>query len=120
MLLLTTYDNTKPTIGCQPLDCDHFLSIRLGGQNKAGIDSLVIHWPSGLIQTINDVRLNQLNTIEEDNGIQALGQVVWTDPPFPTQFDDVTVYFDAKEGNGALQGFNGQVFAHTGLITNQS
>ena len=91
-----------------------------GIEEGVEVDSLIVRWPSGIVQTITDLRLNQLNTIEEDNGIQALGQVVWTDPPFPTQFDDVTVYFDAKEGNGALQGFNGQVFAHTGLITNQS
>ena len=46
--------------------------------------------------------------------------VVWTVPAFPTKFDDVTVYFDATQGNGALSGFTGNVYAHTGVITNQS
>lgn len=50
----------------------------------------------------------------------SIGQVVWTEPFFPTQDDDVTVYFDASEGNMALDGFNGQVYAHTGVITTDS
>lgn len=47
-------------------------------------------------------------------------QVVWTDPDFPTQSDDIILYFDAAEGNGALAGYNGDVYAHMGLITDQS
>ena len=27
-------------------------------------------------------------------------QVVWTDPPFPSIDDQVTLYYDATEGNG--------------------
>jgi hypothetical protein len=46
--------------------------------------------------------------------------VVWTVPAFPTKYDDVTVYFDATQGNGALSGFTGDVYAHTGVITNLS
>lgn len=48
------------------------------------------------------------------------GQVVWTEPTFPTQNDDITVFFDASEGNAALKGFSGEIYAHTGVITNQS
>jgi len=51
---------------------------------------------------------------------QSNAQVVWTEPPFPTKFDDVTVYFDASQGNGALAGFQDDVYAHTGVITNES
>lgn len=47
-------------------------------------------------------------------------QVVWTEPAFPTQFDDVTIYYDASQGNAALEGFTGDVFAHTGVITSES
>ncbi len=50
----------------------------------------------------------------------AIAQVVWTEPPFPTQVDDITLYFDAAEGNAALEGFSGTVYAHTGVITSQS
>src|SRR5690606_8960272 len=45
---------------------------------------------------------------------------VWTEPAFPTQFDDITVYYDATQGNGALAGFQGDVYAHCGLITSES
>lgn len=48
------------------------------------------------------------------------GQVVWTDPPFPTQQDDIILYFDATEGNGGLEGYTGNVYGHMGLITNNS
>lgn len=42
-------------------------------------------------------------------------QVVRTYPLFPTQDDNVTVYFDATQGNGALAGYGGTVYAHTGV-----
>src|ERR1044071_9393630 len=44
-------------------------------------------------------------------------QVVWSYPLFPTQNDNITVYFDATQGNGALAGFSGTVYAHTGVTT---
>jgi len=52
--------------------------------------------------------------------IKAEAQLIWTIPAFPTQTDDVTVYFDASQGNGALAGFQGDVYAHTGVITTAS
>ena len=48
------------------------------------------------------------------------GPVVYTEPAFPSIFDTVTVFFDATEGNAALAGFTGTVYAHTGLITDRS
>lgn len=50
----------------------------------------------------------------------CMGQVVWTEPSFPSQLDDVTIYFDASKGNQGLKDFTGNVYAHTGVITNQS
>ena len=50
----------------------------------------------------------------------ATAQVVVTVPEFPTENDSIVVIFDATEGDGGLQGFNGDVYAHTGVITNQS
>ena len=47
-------------------------------------------------------------------------QVVSFEPSFATQYDSVTVYFDATQGNGALEGYTGRVFLHTGVITSQS
>lgn len=50
----------------------------------------------------------------------ASAQVVYTDPAFPTIDRPVTIFFDATEGNGGLAGFTGDVYAHTGVITNLS
>lgn len=46
-------------------------------------------------------------------------QVVWTDPPFPSVEDQVTLYYNATQGNGALEGII-PVYIHTGLITSNS
>ncbi|MBK8503264.1 MAG: hypothetical protein IPL46_14220 [Saprospiraceae bacterium] len=47
-------------------------------------------------------------------------QVLSIEPPFPTQLDSITVFFDATQGNGTLTGFTEAVYAHTGVITSQS
>jgi glycosidase len=44
-------------------------------------------------------------------------QVVTTDPPYPLVDQPVTVIFDATQGDGGLAGFTGDIYAHTGLIT---
>jgi 1,4-alpha-glucan branching enzyme len=49
--------------------------------------------------------------------LASLAQVVTTDPPFPTINDEVTITFNAAEGNGELIGVV-PVFAHTGVIFN--
>ncbi|MEM9821358.1 MAG: alpha-amylase family glycosyl hydrolase, partial [Bacteroidota bacterium] len=52
--------------------------------------------------------------------LTASTQVVYTEPAFPQQTDNVTVFFDASQGNAALAGFSGPVYAHTGVITDES
>lgn len=47
-------------------------------------------------------------------------QVVTSIPEFPTINDSVVVIFNAQEGDGGLAGFTGDVYAHTGVITDQS
>lgn len=47
-------------------------------------------------------------------------QVVYSDPAFPTADDEVTIYFDATQGNGGLANCNCDVYLHTGVITNMS
>ena len=47
-------------------------------------------------------------------------QVVSTDPAFPVQDGTVTIIFDATQGNGALAGVAPPIFAHTGVVTNES
>lgn len=45
---------------------------------------------------------------------------VTIDPYFPGIDDQITVYFDATKGNGALANCNCTVYAHAGLITSKS
>lgn len=60
------------------------------------------------------------------SGFALTAQLVWTDPAFPTPEDQVTLYYDIAEGNGALLEANPPfpggpfIYAHTGVITNES
>ncbi|MEM9984031.1 MAG: TIM-barrel domain-containing protein, partial [Bacteroidota bacterium] len=45
------------------------------------------------------------------------GQAVKVVPPNFTIEDDVTIVFDASQGNQRLMGYSGAVYAHTGVIT---
>lgn len=53
-------------------------------------------------------------------GSSLLAQVVYTEPEFPSQLDDVTIYFDATQGDAGLANFTDDVYAHTGVITSLS
>ena len=56
------------------------------------------------------------------NIIPALlfAQVVTSIPEFPSESDSIVVFFHADEGDGGLADYDGRVFAHTGVITNES
>ncbi|MCY7328732.1 MAG: hypothetical protein LH618_09305, partial [Saprospiraceae bacterium] len=45
---------------------------------------------------------------------------VTCDPVFPSPTDEVTIYFEATQGNAALANLGGTVYMHTGVITTQS
>ena len=47
-------------------------------------------------------------------------QIISTDPAIPLAGEAVTIYFDATEGTGGLAGDTGDVYAHTGVLTDQS
>lgn len=47
-------------------------------------------------------------------------QVVTSLPPFPIITDSIVVIFDATQGDEGLAGYDGDIYAHTGVITNQS
>jgi 1,4-alpha-glucan branching enzyme len=47
-------------------------------------------------------------------------QIVTSTPTFPTENDEVTIVFDAALGTAGLKGYTGDVYAHTGVITNLS
>jgi 1,4-alpha-glucan branching enzyme len=50
-------------------------------------------------------------------GVQ--GQILTSTPAFPTQTDQITVFYDATTGNGDLSGYT-PIYAHTGVITSNS
>ncbi|MFW5754238.1 MAG: alpha-amylase family glycosyl hydrolase, partial [Marinilabiliaceae bacterium] len=50
----------------------------------------------------------------------ASAQVVTTEPSLPTETDEVVVTFHASEGTGGLEDHDGDVYAHTGVITSES
>lgn len=47
-------------------------------------------------------------------------QILTTEPVFPAESDQVTIYFDASQGAGGLSNCNCDVYLHTGVITSQS
>jgi hypothetical protein len=47
----------------------------------------------------------------------CFSQIVETEPPVPVETEPVTVIFDATKGSGGLAGYMGDVYAHTGVIT---
>ncbi|MBZ0199660.1 MAG: hypothetical protein K8H86_07325, partial [Ignavibacteriaceae bacterium] len=50
----------------------------------------------------------------------SYAQVITWVPDFPTESDSITIVFDATQGNGGLANYTGDVYAHTGVITNLS
>jgi len=49
-----------------------------------------------------------------------LAQVVTTEPAFPSEDNSVLITFNADQGNQGLMGYSGDVYAHTGVITENS
>ena len=49
----------------------------------------------------------------------AQAQILTSTPAFPTQSDQITVFYDATAGNGDLTGYT-PIYAHTGVITSNS
>ncbi|MFA4839969.1 MAG: alpha-amylase family glycosyl hydrolase, partial [Candidatus Neomarinimicrobiota bacterium] len=47
-------------------------------------------------------------------------QVVYSDPQYPTERDSIVIYFNASQGNAGLMNYTGDIYAHTGVITDSS
>jgi 1,4-alpha-glucan branching enzyme len=52
--------------------------------------------------------------------LHSYGQLINVTPALPTDLDGVEVVFDATQGNAGLANYTGDVYAHTGVITNLS
>jgi oligosaccharide 4-alpha-D-glucosyltransferase len=50
----------------------------------------------------------------------VLAQIAWFEPADPNPFEQVTLIYNANEGNKALAGYEGDVYLHTGVITQNS
>jgi 1,4-alpha-glucan branching enzyme len=50
----------------------------------------------------------------------ASAQIITTSPAFPKETDEITITYDASLGNAGLKNHTGDVYAHTGVITNLS
>jgi len=50
----------------------------------------------------------------------GFSQVITVTPPLPNDQSSVEVTFDASQGSGGLAGYTGDIYAHTGVITNLS
>jgi 1,4-alpha-glucan branching enzyme len=52
--------------------------------------------------------------------IVVSGQIITTIPDFPTAENSVIITYNTAEGNAGLAGYTGDIYAHTGVITNLS
>ena len=43
------------------------------------------------------------------------GQIITSDPQYPTARDSIVIYYDATQGDSGLKGYSGDVYAHTGV-----
>ena len=68
---------------------------------------------------MNQKRLIVLAFISAFFSFNVHAQILTSTPAFPTQTDQITVFYDATTGNGDLSGFT-PIYAHTGVITNNS
>ncbi|VAW27531.1 1,4-alpha-glucan branching enzyme, partial [hydrothermal vent metagenome] len=64
------------------------------------------------------VTLGFFLTLLSTMGVYA--QVITAKPVLPTASDSVTITFDASKGDAGLKDFTGDVYAHTGVITDKS
>jgi hypothetical protein len=52
--------------------------------------------------------------------IHVQAQIAWLDPPDPSPTDTVTLIYNTSEGNKALADYEGAVYLHAGVITQES
>lgn|GEM_PF-84801 len=77
-------------------------------------------WDMITIRTENNNGQNYSYLVGEEFSCGQVVNLVTTNPPFPLEGIPVTIYFNATLGNGGLYNYTGDVYAHTGVITNLS
>jgi len=68
----------------------------------------------------NNNNLNYSYIVDQQFGCGNGIGLMTSEPAFPRDNIPVTLYFNAEYGNGGLFDFEGEVYAHTGVITNLS
>ena len=59
-------------------------------------------------------------TVDQVFDCSAHLSLITSEPAFPLEGQEVTIFFNAAYGNGGLFNFTGDVYVHTGVITNLS
>ncbi len=85
----------------------------LTGYSGADIDLVTINLN-------NNSGTNYSYTVHEPLSCEGASGVLTTDPIFPIHNGTVTITFDATGGNGELLNYDGDIYAHTGVITSES
>jgi glycosidase len=67
-----------------------------------------------------DIRIVLLSLLFLSVSLDGKAQVITTAPALPIENDAVTLTFHADQGNKGLMDFTGDIYAHTGVITNKS
>ncbi len=72
------------------------------------------------LQMANNNGQNYSYTVDQVFECNPTLSMVSSEPPFPQHGQAVTVYFNTAYGNGGLFDYEGDIYAHTGVITNLS
>lgn len=68
----------------------------------------------------NNLNANYSYVVGEEVSCGMQASLITTEPAFPQQDLPLTLWFNARFGNGGLLDYTGDVYAHTGVITNLS
>jgi 1,4-alpha-glucan branching enzyme len=77
-------------------------------------------WDLVTLRQNNDNGQNYSYLVGEQFSCGQVVSLLTTNPPFPLEGVPVTLTFNATLGNGGLYNYTGDVYAHTGVITNLS
>jgi 1,4-alpha-glucan branching enzyme len=72
------------------------------------------------IKLNNNSGSNYYYIVDQEISCGQETSLITTDPAFPRENNPLTIYFNAEFGNGGLFGYDGDVYAHTGVITDLS
>ncbi|MBS4013609.1 MAG: T9SS type A sorting domain-containing protein [Bacteroidetes bacterium] len=84
------------------------------------VSALSSNYDLHTIKFNNNSGSNYYYVVDQEISCGQETSLITTDPAFPRENTPLTVYFNAEFGNGGLFGYAGNVYAHTGVITNLS